>query len=678
MPRRVTTVTGVDEQKGQQHMNARRRRTTTLVGAIAAMSLLAAPAVAQDGPQWPMTPGDAQGSNQSTVEGPDDPGLKWHVDFEQVETDFAPDGYGSIHRNYFVISEDGTLVLLASNNDRQYENSARFARELIGVDPDDGEVLWQVDNASPRSSSRCAPAIDDQDRIWIETRPDGGDRVLSAHDPADGSELTSIEAESPRCSDHLLIDGDHLVSASSGNLEDFRILDISGDDPTEVSVGLEVEGGDDLVNHGNSPSWAVMADGSLYTAVEIVDEDGDTERLDIVEVDLATGDVVNQREAPTPNGSDSADFSRLHLALDAGTDTLLVATDSGEPYVAGLDTGDLIQSWIDTRLNDNVNDLALGDGTVLFQPGSRTSLGGPDTVALATADGALQYSDGIASGSSLLTNPDGSGYGMDRGEGDTRNQLIARFDAGGQVQWQIPPERIVQQVDGIDERDDLNMGNRFARIEFPAIDADGTLYAVSRGGSSEGMLAIDNSGGLSEPIDVSFPDVDPDSTHAANIEELARRGITQGDADGNYNPNGPVPREQFATFLVRALGIEAIEGTSRFDDVQVGSTHAANIEAAAEAGITRGTTETEFSPRREITRAEVASLLARAFDLEGIEGTTRFDDVEVGSTHAANIEAVAEAGITEGDGTGNFNPDTRLNRAQMASLLIRALDAVDG
>ena len=169
-----------------------------------------------------------------------------------------------------------------------------------------------------------------------------------------------------------------------------------------------------------------------------------------------------------------------------------------------------------------------------------------------------------------------------------------------------------------------------------------------------------------------FSDVDPDNVHRDNIEELAARGVTSGVTANTFAPDGTVTRGQFASFLARAFGLDPVMG-QRFADVDPGSAHATSINAVVDAGFASGVTENAFEPDRQLTRAQLASLLAQALDLELVDGD-RFVDVLPGSTHAAAITTVADAGITTGVTDSTFEPNHNLRRDQMASLLIRALD----
>lgn len=114
----------------------------------------------------------------------------------------------------------------------------------------------------------------------------------------------------------------------------------------------------------------------------------------------------------------------------------------------------------------------------------------------------------------------------------------------------------------------------------------------------------------------AFPDV-TGGTHALAINQLAALGIVQGNTSGLYNPNAHVTRDQMATFLVRTMehvvGPEAAAPPSPFTDVS-GNVHRANIELLYDLYIANGTTATTYSPRRTVTRAQMASFIARVLD----------------------------------------------------------------
>ena len=161
---------------------------------------------------------------------------------------------------------------------------------------------------------------------------------------------------------------------------------------------------------------------------------------------------------------------------------------------------------------------------------------------------------------------------------------------------------------------------------------------------------------------------------------LAEEGITRGCAAHSYCPSNPVTRAQMASFLARALNLEAPRQRAGFGDVDPSSSHAANIEALYAAHITTGCTQDPlaYCPSNPVTRAQMATFLARALDLEAPPQPAGFGDVDPSSAHAANIEALYAAQITTGctQDPLAYCPSRPVTRAQMAAFLHRALKPV--
>ena len=98
-----------------------------------------------------------------------------------------------------------------------------------------------------------------------------------------------------------------------------------------------------------------------------------------------------------------------------------------------------------------------------------------------------------------------------------------------------------------------------------------------------------------------------------------------------------------ASFIDRGFGLPAT-GTDAFDDDD-GSTHEDAINRVAAAGIAAGFEDGTFRPNDPVSRAQMASFLARAMELSPVSDD-RFDDVS--GVHEGNINAIAEAGVTLG------------------------------
>ena len=120
-----------------------------------------------------------------------------------------------------------------------------------------------------------------------------------------------------------------------------------------------------------------------------------------------------------------------------------------------------------------------------------------------------------------------------------------------------------------------------------------------------------------------FFDDDNTSGHQDNINRLAAAGIVSGTGNRQYSPHANVTRAQMATFLFRAarfvLGHDLPPGQNWFAD-DTGSPHEHAINADAQAGIATGTGPGAFSPNNPVSRAQMASFLARLADLLVDEG----------------------------------------------------------
>ncbi len=172
---------------------------------------------------------------------------------------------------------------------------------------------------------------------------------------------------------------------------------------------------------------------------------------------------------------------------------------------------------------------------------------------------------------------------------------------------------------------------------------------------------------------------DDDSVHQGNIEAIAAAGITRGcnpPANDNFCPDDLLTRGQGAAFLFRALNL-APGATDLFTDDN-GSLFESEINAIGAVGITRGCNppaNDSFCPGDSMTRAQWASLMVRALGLTAGGGDDLFTDDD-GSVHEADIDRLRTAGITLGcnpPANDNFCPNDTLTRAEAASFLARAM-----
>jgi hypothetical protein len=174
----------------------------------------------------------------------------------------------------------------------------------------------------------------------------------------------------------------------------------------------------------------------------------------------------------------------------------------------------------------------------------------------------------------------------------------------------------------------------------------------------------------------AIPNLGPDgwfgddngNVHEANINLIAYLGITLGTSEGTFSPNDSMTRGQMAAFLNRALNLPPSDVDAFTDDDD--SIFEDDINAIAAVGIARGS-DGEFRPDETITRGQMAAFLNRAFDLPASDVDAFTDDDD--SIFEDDINAIAAAGITVGTSDTEFSPNDPVTRAQMATFLARAL-----
>jgi cell wall-associated NlpC family hydrolase len=172
----------------------------------------------------------------------------------------------------------------------------------------------------------------------------------------------------------------------------------------------------------------------------------------------------------------------------------------------------------------------------------------------------------------------------------------------------------------------------------------------------------------------SFSDVGGNGVHAVSITALAGEGIVDGCGNGGFCPDRGLTRAQVASLLDRALDLQPNGEAPTFRDT-AGSVHEPAIQRIAAAGVTEGYGDGTFLPNEYISRGQLASLLARALELPSAPSGTFFNDTA--GAHEANIATLAHHGIAAGCDLVSFCPAQRLSRAQGATFVARALDLVD-
>ena len=153
-----------------------------------------------------------------------------------------------------------------------------------------------------------------------------------------------------------------------------------------------------------------------------------------------------------------------------------------------------------------------------------------------------------------------------------------------------------------------------------------------------------------------------------------------GYPDGTVRPNGSITRAEVSAILFRLLSDETRDEyfttESSFTDVKAGAWYNNSIATLEKAGVIVDTAKGgAFRPNEAITRAELAAMLAQFSDAKPVKGV-KFSDVSAEHWAYEAIAIAAKMGWIEGYPDGTFRPDATITRAEMMTLVNRALERV--
>lgn len=153
-----------------------------------------------------------------------------------------------------------------------------------------------------------------------------------------------------------------------------------------------------------------------------------------------------------------------------------------------------------------------------------------------------------------------------------------------------------------------------------------------------------------------------------------------GYPDGTVRPNGSITRAEVSAILFRLLSDktrdEYFTTVSSFTDVKAGAWYNNSIATIEKAGVIVDTAKGgAFRPNEAITRAELAAMLAQFSDAKPVKGV-KFSDVSAEHWAYEAIAIAAKMGWIEGYPDGTFRPDATITRAEMMTLVNRALERV--
>ncbi len=161
------------------------------------------------------------------------------------------------------------------------------------------------------------------------------------------------------------------------------------------------------------------------------------------------------------------------------------------------------------------------------------------------------------------------------------------------------------------------------------------------------------------------------------ISSLAEDGIIKGTSASTFSPANNITRADFASLLVRAFKLRS-DNTENFADVQAGDYFAPELAIARNTGIVNGIGDNKYAPRNTITRQDMMVIVYRALQKLNVglgdSDEPEYEDFGTVADYAKPaVSALISAGIVNGK-SGRIAPTDYTTRAEIAVLIKRIMD----
>ena len=472
----------------------------------------------------------------------------------------------------------------------------------------------------------------------------------------------------PILTENLVIEnlsGDLDISVETGKLDFFTVTDTTTESTENYTVTLtgtyEVS---DKYAAGSSVTIAVKPKDSWYITGVDCDAADFTEESGVWTgtIERLSGDVtytVTVEEAVTP----PAPGTTFTITFNPNGGTLTgaaTATTDTDGKLASLPTpsrsGYTFDGWFTAAEGGNAvsTDKVYTENTTLYAHWTEKSSTGGGGGGGGSSGGS---SGGGGGGSSAPSTSPVTPVKADGGSVSVNPSEAAKGDT---VTITVTP-------DAGYEVDQVNVTDKNGK-EIPVKDLGGGRYSFTMPGSKVTVAASFKAAGH------AFTDVPSGSYYADAVAWAVENGITGGISADTFAPNAACTRAQAVTFLWRAAGSpEPQSAETAFTDVKPGSYYEKAVAWAVENGITKGTSDTAFSPDAPCSRRQIVTFLWRSQKSPAVGTANPFTDVKPSDYYADAVLWAVAKGVTHGTTDTTFSPGSGCTRAQIVTFLWRCM-----
>ena len=241
-------------------------------------------------------------------------------------------------------------------------------------------------------------------------------------------------------------------------------------------------------------------------------------------------------------------------------------------------------------------------------------------------------------------------------------------------------ERTVAIPDGVDPAKIttgivVNPDGTFYHVPTRVTIINGKYYAVINSLTNSTYSVVWNP--------VEFSDVNRHWAKAS-ANNMGSRMVVTGVGADKYEPDRNMTRAEFATVIVKALGLKSGIGSSSFGDVDSSMWYSGYIKTAVAYGIIKGYNSDTFGPEDMITREQAFTMLANAMKTTGLNAAladsdiasllgTYEDGARVARYAGSSTAACLKTGIVSGRKNNILAPKAYVTRAEVAVMVEKLL-----
>lgn len=171
-----------------------------------------------------------------------------------------------------------------------------------------------------------------------------------------------------------------------------------------------------------------------------------------------------------------------------------------------------------------------------------------------------------------------------------------------------------------------------------------------------------------------FSDVAATAFYYEPVKWAVSQGVTKGTTNTTFSPNRACTRAEAVTFLWRACDSpEPSISECPFTDLPESAFYYKAALWAYENKITSGVSSALFGPSQLCTRSQIVTFLYRMNDTPSVSGSTTFRDVPSGSFYEHSVNWAAQNGITTGTSKTQFSPNNNCTRGEIVTFLYRSI-----